>query len=68
MTECFEIWRGNSLIRRGSGIGSVLEHIAISKLKSRFSVLKDLEIEIKLSGKPGKVREFCFEILGDSLP
>jgi len=32
-----------------------------------FCLPKHLEIEIKLSGKPGKVREFCFGILGDTL-
>ena len=32
-----------------------------------FCVLKHMEIEIKLSVKPGKVREFCFAILGDTL-
>ena len=66
MTECFEIWCGNSLIRRVSGIRSVLRLIFQNENED-FCLLKHLDIEIKLSGEPWKVREFCFGILGNTL-
>ena len=49
------------------GIGWGLELNIQSEIYEFLCLLKQLEIKMKLSGKPGKVRVFCFGILGDTL-